>query len=48
MTPSFRGASQRVRPKLGPMTGSASDPGIQRHIPRTFLDSGFARSRAPE
>jgi uncharacterized membrane protein len=27
---SFRGASQRVRPLAGPMTGSASEPGMTK------------------
>jgi hypothetical protein len=37
------GASQRVRAKRGPMTGSASEPGIQTHG-TVFLDSGLAHS----
>jgi hypothetical protein len=35
--------SQRVRAKRGPMTGSASEPGIQTHG-TVCLDSGFAHS----
>jgi hypothetical protein len=34
-SPSFRGASQRVRPKAGSMTGSASEPGV--HNPRPVI-----------
>ena len=37
---SFRDASQRVRPEAGPMTGSASEPGIQKQAPNMHLDSG--------
>ena len=47
---SFRGANQRIRAKRGPMTGSASEPGIQSQIGQTYcvaLDSGLAPSVRP-
>jgi hypothetical protein len=45
--PSFRGASQRVRAKRGPMTGSASEPGIQKKAPSLGLDSGSGAASCP-
>jgi excinuclease ABC subunit B len=46
--PSLRGASQPVRPsRAGPMTGSASEPGIQKQALSKHLDSGSAPSARP-
>src|SRR4051812_44727358 len=58
MASSFRGASQRVRPLAGLMTGSATEPGIHNHdqglwIPgprqraRPGMTSGRASSQPP-
>ena len=44
---SFPGASQRVRPLAGPMTGSASEPGIHNHR-RNYGFRACAKWRIPE
>ena len=44
---SFRGASQRVRPKAGPTINSASEPGIQKQTQSKRLDSGSGPSGRP-
>jgi hypothetical protein len=44
---SFQGARQPVRAKRGPMTGSASEPGIQKLSRCARLDSGSGAARRP-